>query len=58
MANLFWLHRIRSRRARWTSAWIGVVLITAGVLFLTIRWGDRASYDAASKPSSFATEPN
>src|SRR5215204_3685704 len=41
MANLFWLRSFRSRRARWIGAWIGLIMIAGGVLFLTIHLGER-----------------
>jgi hypothetical protein len=49
MPNLSWLRSSRSRRARWTNAWIGVVLIAGGLLFLTIRLGESAREAAATK---------
>jgi hypothetical protein len=61
MANLFWLSKARSRRSRWMGAWVGVVMIAGGIVFLTVRLGDSTRKVAAEKPavqSSQASEQN
>lgn len=51
MPNLLW-PRARTRRARWTGAWVGLVLIAGGILFMAIRAGDGARQRAADKVST------
>lgn len=57
MPNLLW-PRARTRRARCTGAWVGLVLIAGGILFMAIRAGDGARQRAADKVSTPASTVN
>jgi hypothetical protein len=49
--------RNRSRRRIWLNAWIGLVMIAVGLLFLTIHFGDSARKSAERRPTT-STQPN